>query len=194
MVAVTLQREAPIYEDVLIERIARAHGFQRSGDRIQKANSKIVGRKYRKTQDDGRSIIWPENSAETGLVSYPRESGRGQVAYRHPGGRTCESCIAVRSRSSLETQSPLPVSEAFPQEPATFLRASRCCGAFGSHRHFSTTVLTTSLDRRSKAHLKPRPCTCHAVLMVAAAITSPDCSECIEIKYFHSHQTFLHIP
>ena len=31
-----------------------------------------MGRKYRKTQDDGRSVIWPENSAETGLVSYRR--------------------------------------------------------------------------------------------------------------------------
>ena len=49
MVALTLKHEAPIYEDVLVARIARAHGFQRSGDRIQRAVSKVVGRKYRKT-------------------------------------------------------------------------------------------------------------------------------------------------
>jgi very-short-patch-repair endonuclease len=70
MVALTLKREAPIYEDVLIARIARAHGFQRSGDRIQRAVSKVVGRKYRKTQDDGRTVVWGENSPETILVSY----------------------------------------------------------------------------------------------------------------------------
>src|SRR5882762_4828514 len=68
MVALTLKHEAPIYEDVLVARIARAHGFQRSGDRIQRAVSKVVGRKYRKTQDDGRTVVWAENT--TALVSY----------------------------------------------------------------------------------------------------------------------------
>jgi very-short-patch-repair endonuclease len=70
MVAFALKHEAPIYEDVLVARIARAHGFQRSGDRIQKAVSKVVARKYRKTQDDGRIVVWGENSPETVLVSY----------------------------------------------------------------------------------------------------------------------------
>jgi REase_MTES_1575/Protein of unknown function (DUF3320) len=70
MVALTLKHEAPIYEDVLVARIARAHGFQRSGDRIQRAVSKVVGRKYPKTQDDGRPVVWAENSTETALVSY----------------------------------------------------------------------------------------------------------------------------
>ena len=70
MVALTLKHEAPIYEDVLVARIARAHGFQRSGDRIQRAVSKVVGRKYRKTQDDGRTVVWAENTTETALVSY----------------------------------------------------------------------------------------------------------------------------
>jgi len=70
MVALALKHEAPIYEDVLVARIARAHGFQRSGDRIQRAVSKVVGRKYRKTQDDGRTVVWGENSTETVLVAY----------------------------------------------------------------------------------------------------------------------------
>jgi very-short-patch-repair endonuclease len=70
MVESTLKREAPIYEDVLVARIARAHGFQRSGDRIQKAVSRVVGRKYRKTHEDGRAVIWADNSAEACLVSY----------------------------------------------------------------------------------------------------------------------------
>jgi hypothetical protein len=70
MVALTLKHEAPIYEDVLVARVARAHGFQRSGDRIQRAVSKVVGRKYRKTQDDGRTVVWGENSPETVLVAY----------------------------------------------------------------------------------------------------------------------------
>jgi very-short-patch-repair endonuclease len=74
MVELTLKHEAPIYEDVLVARIARAHGFQRSGDRIQNAISKVVGRKYRRTQDDGRAVVWANNSPETGLLSPYRRS------------------------------------------------------------------------------------------------------------------------
>ena len=70
MVALTLKHEAPIYEDVLVARIARAHGFQRSGDRIQRAVSKVVGRKCRKTQDDGRTVVWDERSPKTVHVGY----------------------------------------------------------------------------------------------------------------------------
>lgn len=77
MVALTLKHEAPIYEDVLVARIARAHGFQRSGDRIQRAVSRVVGRRYRKTQDDGRTVIWGENSLETVLVPYRK--GQSEV-------------------------------------------------------------------------------------------------------------------
>ena len=69
MVAHVLKHESPIYEDLLIERIARAHGFQRSGERIQRAVAKVIGRKYRKTQDDGRTVVWGDASA-SGLVSY----------------------------------------------------------------------------------------------------------------------------
>ena len=77
MVGLTLKHEAPIYEDVLVARIARAHGFQRSGDRIQRAVSRVVGRKYRKTHDDGRTVIWSENSPETVLVPYRK--GQSEV-------------------------------------------------------------------------------------------------------------------
>ncbi|WP_375312819.1 DUF3320 domain-containing protein [Bradyrhizobium sp. A5] len=73
MVESALKQEAPIYEDVLVVRIARAHGFQRSGDRIQNAVSKVLGKKYRKTHEDGRAVIWADNSPEGRLVSY-RES------------------------------------------------------------------------------------------------------------------------
>lgn len=73
MVEFALKEEAPIYEDVLVIRIARAHGFQRSGDRIQNTVSKIVAKGYRKTHEYGRAVIWADNSPEGRLVSY-RES------------------------------------------------------------------------------------------------------------------------
>jgi very-short-patch-repair endonuclease len=69
MVAHVLKHESPIYEDLLIERIARAHGFQRSGDRIQRAVAKVIGKQYLMTQDDGRTVVWGDGSASR-LVTY----------------------------------------------------------------------------------------------------------------------------
>ena len=69
MVAHVLKLESPIYEDLLIERIARAHGFQRSGDRIQRAVAKVIGKQCRRTKDDGRTVVWDDGQALR-IVSY----------------------------------------------------------------------------------------------------------------------------
>jgi very-short-patch-repair endonuclease len=69
MVAHVLKHESPIYEDLLIERIARAHGFQRSGDRIQRAVAKVIGKQYRRTKDDGRTVVWGDGQTSR-IVTY----------------------------------------------------------------------------------------------------------------------------
>jgi very-short-patch-repair endonuclease len=69
MVAHVLRHESPIYEDLLIERIARAHGFQRSGERIQRAVAKVIGKQYLRTKEDGRTVVWGDGSASR-LVTY----------------------------------------------------------------------------------------------------------------------------
>lgn len=74
MIEHVIKVEAPIYEDLLIERIARAHGFQRSGEKIQTIVSKAVHRRFPKTEDDGRTVIWSEN-ARTG-EPYPYREAR----------------------------------------------------------------------------------------------------------------------
>lgn len=70
MVVHVLKHESPIYEDLLVVRIARAHGFQRSGDRIQKAVTRVIGKEYRKSHDDGRIVIWGDSTSPSGIVSY----------------------------------------------------------------------------------------------------------------------------
>lgn len=69
MVAYVLMHESPIYEDLLIERIARVHGFQRSGDRIQRAVAKVIGKQYLRTKDDGRTVVWGDGQASR-IVTY----------------------------------------------------------------------------------------------------------------------------
>lgn len=70
MVDQVVRTEAPIYEDVLVVRIARAHGFQRSGERIQKTVSSSLDRKFRRTREDDRVVIWNEHSNGHTIVPY----------------------------------------------------------------------------------------------------------------------------
>jgi Protein of unknown function (DUF3320) len=73
MIEHVINVEAPIYQELLIERIARAHGFQRSGEKIQAIVSKAVPHRFPRTHDDGRTVLWPEN-AKTGEPYPYRES------------------------------------------------------------------------------------------------------------------------
>jgi hypothetical protein len=70
MVNQVVRTEAPIYEDVLVVRIARPDGFQRSGERIQKTVSSSLDRKFRRTREDDRVVIWNEHSNGYTIVPY----------------------------------------------------------------------------------------------------------------------------
>lgn len=77
MVDHVISREAPIYFDVLVERIARAHGFQRSGEVVQRTVWAALGRgRFPSSRDGDRHLIWP---ADAEIVS--------KTAYRGAGGR-----------------------------------------------------------------------------------------------------------
>jgi hypothetical protein len=63
MIDHVVEIEGPIYFDVLIDRIARAHGFQRSGDTVQRIIRAALGRsRFPATRDGDREIIWPQNA------------------------------------------------------------------------------------------------------------------------------------
>lgn len=77
MVDHVISQEAPIYFDVLVERIARAHGFQRSGEVVQRTIWAALGRgRFPSSRDGDRHLIWP---ADAEVVS--------KTAYRGAGGR-----------------------------------------------------------------------------------------------------------
>ncbi len=60
MVALVVGAEGPIYEEILVDRIARAHGFQRSGNSIYQIITSAVDRKFARSNDDSRVVIWPD--------------------------------------------------------------------------------------------------------------------------------------
>jgi hypothetical protein len=75
MVAHVIEVEGPIYDDMLVTRIARAHGFHRSGNNIQARVLAAVDRRFPRTKEDGREVLWKEGSRTDVPVPY-RSSSR----------------------------------------------------------------------------------------------------------------------
>lgn len=76
MIAQVVSSEAPIYEDVLVERIARAHGFQRSGNNIYQIVTRVIDREFARSKDDDRVVIWPTGMRSNAPWPF-RESSNG---------------------------------------------------------------------------------------------------------------------
>ena len=77
MIDHVVEIEGPIYFDVLIDRIARAHGFQRSGETVQRIIRAALGRsRFPSTRDGDREIIWPQNAVTGDKTPYRGAGGR----------------------------------------------------------------------------------------------------------------------
>ena len=74
LVAHIIHVEGPIFEDVLIRRIARAHGFGRTGGKIGIAVEKAVDGRFPRSQEGDRPIYWPEGSDPTSLWPFRRST------------------------------------------------------------------------------------------------------------------------
>ena len=59
MVEWIVTSEGPVLAAVLARRIARAHGFQRTGSRIQERIEKIAQRLFKTTEETGGTFYWP---------------------------------------------------------------------------------------------------------------------------------------
>ena len=59
MVEWVVQHEGPVLDAVLARRIARAHGFQRTGNRIQERVEQIARRLFDATEEAGGTFYWP---------------------------------------------------------------------------------------------------------------------------------------
>jgi hypothetical protein len=79
-----LDTEAPIRSDVLVWRVAQAHGFGRSGSRIRNRILRFVDKSYPKTREDGQVFFWP-------VGSDPNDWS----IYRRPGNGTCRKVDEV---------------------------------------------------------------------------------------------------
>lgn len=62
--------EGPVYFDVLVNRIARAHGFRRSGNTIHATIMSVVDRRFPRSDDDGRLVLWSLDATSPAVVAY----------------------------------------------------------------------------------------------------------------------------
>lgn len=70
MVAHVIAVEAPIYEDVLVHRIARAHGFSRAAGRIREVVLGAVDPAHPRSRDDDRTLLWALSDDPSAPVGY----------------------------------------------------------------------------------------------------------------------------
>jgi very-short-patch-repair endonuclease len=70
MAAHVIAVEGPVFDDVLVQRVARAHGFARAAGRIRETVLDVVERKFLKTKEDGRTIFWPEGADTKTLPAF----------------------------------------------------------------------------------------------------------------------------
>ncbi|OAF16597.1 hypothetical protein AYJ54_05375 [Bradyrhizobium centrolobii] len=63
--------EGPIYFDVLVDRVARAHGFMRSGETVQRIVASSLGRnRFPTTKEGERQIVWPQDATISASTPY----------------------------------------------------------------------------------------------------------------------------
>jgi hypothetical protein len=75
MVRHVVEAEGPIRDEILAMRIARAHGFQRTGSRIQEHVAKLASRFFRTTEEDVGTFFWPEGMEPGHCETFRRAIG-----------------------------------------------------------------------------------------------------------------------
>lgn len=80
MVAQVIDVEGPIFDDVLVDRIARAHAMQRSGSQIARRIRSILPKDAKLSKQGGRLVIWPPGTSVGTLLPFRRDP-TGERAY-----------------------------------------------------------------------------------------------------------------
>lgn len=76
MIVHVINAEGPIFEDVLVDRIARAHGMQRSGNRIKRRVVALLPANVSRIDEGERTVVWPPNK-DAGAVHIFRKDDTG---------------------------------------------------------------------------------------------------------------------
>jgi very-short-patch-repair endonuclease len=72
MIAHVVEIEGPVLDGVLARRIARAHGWQRTGSRIRERVEALAVRQFKTTQEDVGAFYWPAGQIPDGPIAFRR--------------------------------------------------------------------------------------------------------------------------
>jgi hypothetical protein len=75
MVGHVVESEGPIFADLLVVRIARVHGFKRTGERIRAAVMAAVHDGFPRSEEAGRLILWPSGMSPVDRVNFRPSAG-----------------------------------------------------------------------------------------------------------------------
>jgi len=70
MVAFVVEEEGPILDLALARRISRAHGWQRTGSRIQERVEEVARCRFKTTDEDVGTFYWPEGLPPNSVVTF----------------------------------------------------------------------------------------------------------------------------
>ena len=80
MVDHVISVEGPLFEQLLVRRIARAHEFRRAGGEIEATVRKAVDPRFPRSNEGDQAIYWPEGGDPSVLAPY-RHSSTGERAH-----------------------------------------------------------------------------------------------------------------
>lgn len=72
MIAHVVEIEGPVLDAVLARRIARAHGWQRTGSRIRERVEALAARQFKTTKEDVGTFYWPAGQSPDGPIAFRR--------------------------------------------------------------------------------------------------------------------------
>ncbi|MDD5364860.1 MAG: DUF3320 domain-containing protein [Gallionellaceae bacterium] len=75
MIAHVVEIEGPVLDAVLARRIARAHGWQRTGSRIRERIEAMATKGFRRTEEDVGTFYWPKGQSPEGPIVFRRAAG-----------------------------------------------------------------------------------------------------------------------
>jgi hypothetical protein len=106
MIAHVIEIEGPVKDEVLVRRIARAHGFQRAGSRIRDHVLGLVPRGYGRSREGSAVFFWPKGVEPGRCERFRRPNGdeaRGvdEIALAELAALAREVAEAVDDRDSL---------------------------------------------------------------------------------------------
>lgn len=106
LIGQVLENEAPISETLLVQRIARAHGFQRAGRLIRDRVMKLVGHRHHRSEKDAEPFVWLDV-----------DQRQGWTIARRPGSdediRQIEEIAVEELRAALHLGDPVNVARYF---------------------------------------------------------------------------------